>query len=114
MKEYQIYVDRKAQQMFLRSEAPITDLVNEDICVNGERIRVGNYSDLSEYFTTKLRYCGKYSHYAVFYLGNESDIFSEVHYYDLIHIVHETCIALYLQERCAATQNYNKELQRWK
>jgi hypothetical protein len=113
MKYYPIYIDRDARQMYLKTTEKV-DFENKTISVCGEKINVGDYSDLHGFYLKKLKYLGFYEDFAVFELGTESQLFGEIFYYDLLHIVSDDTIALYLKAGNASSLYYNKKCEEWK
>ena len=107
-----ILIDASARQMFLKL-SEIKKFENDDITVLGEKIHVGCRSDLHGFYTKPLEYVGRYEHYSVFYLGSDRDIFGSWYYYDLLHIVDDNMISLYLMPKCASQLIYNESKKEW-
>ena len=114
-KEYPVYRDSKACQMFLCTDHE-PKFTNAPVTVCGQTINPGEYSDLNGFFTEPLKYCGATEDFQAFFLGSRTSLFEKKFYYDLLIISpqRDDQILLALMPRSMCQILFNKQLNEWK
>lgn len=106
-----IYPNKGGMGLILENAENIKDFTtNETIKVAGKTINIGNKTSLNNYFDKSLEYCGllknETSKCMVFYLGDDTDLFSELQYYKCLYLIAERRLVDKFKEGTAKDFNW--------